>query len=71
MARPAASHTGPANRAAGCVTIATIQIAIAIGMPISGAAIGARNGRGRSGSIMRRRITASCAAAKASSTPKE
>jgi hypothetical protein len=64
-----------------CVASATIQIAnvaidpktASIGMsaPPMRTLHGARYGRGRSGSVIRSLITASCAAVNASSTPNE
>ena len=80
-ASPSASHAGPAYRAPSCVTIASTKTAAVSGAPTS-AGSGtstprirtsgrARNGRPRSGSRRRSRITASCASVNASRTPKE
>ncbi len=77
---PRASQIGPAILAASWVKSAAIQRATVSGAPISAASgtgtprsrtfPGTRNGRSRSGSLKRRRTTASWAAVKAMSTPK-
>ena len=80
MTIPASSHAGPPYRAPMCVTI-EITKTLAVSSAPTSEGIGTRtprtrtlsptrNGRRRSGCVRRSRTIASCAAVKASSTPK-